>query len=123
MIHGIINDHVEAVVRIRIRGPVGKERVIDAVLDTGFSGSLTLPKSIAMTLGLRRAGRGSALLANGKIEEFDVYEAWIDWDGQEKRVEVDAAEVESLLGMALLEGHDVRMRVLAGGEVAIQSVT
>jgi predicted aspartyl protease len=42
MITGLVNPDYEAVIRLRIQGPGGHEREIDAVIDTGFNGYLTL---------------------------------------------------------------------------------
>ena len=42
MIAGVFSDH-EARVPLVVLGPNGKEQGIAAILDTGFSGFLTLP--------------------------------------------------------------------------------
>ena len=42
MIEGAVNAAYEAVVALRLQGPDGRTRDIDAVLDTGYSGFLTL---------------------------------------------------------------------------------
>jgi predicted aspartyl protease len=43
MIRGTVNASREAVVRLRLRGPTGVEAEIDAIIDTGFTETLTLP--------------------------------------------------------------------------------
>ena len=43
MIRGTVNSRLEAVVRLRVRGPAGVEADVDAVVDTGFTSALTLP--------------------------------------------------------------------------------
>ena len=43
MIRGTVNARLEAVVRLRVRGLGGAELDVDAVVDTGFTSSLTLP--------------------------------------------------------------------------------
>ncbi len=43
MIEGFVNANLEAVITIPLRGPTGQTREIDAVIDTGFNGYLTLP--------------------------------------------------------------------------------
>ena len=43
MIAGVVNAHAEAIIRLPVRAADGREQDIEAVLDTGFNGSLTLP--------------------------------------------------------------------------------
>ena len=50
MIRGVVNARNEAVVRLRVRGPAGSESDIDAVIDSGFTGSLAL-LNIALAVG------------------------------------------------------------------------
>ena len=44
------------------------------------------------------------------------------WDGNPITIEVDAAEVEPLVGMELLAGHDLHIRIVPDGEVTIRAV-
>jgi hypothetical protein len=43
---GTVNSHYEAVVRLLIRGPSGRDLEAEAIIDTGFTGSLTLPRDV-----------------------------------------------------------------------------
>jgi hypothetical protein len=45
LIRGAVNARLEAVVRLRVRGPGGAETDVDAIVDTGFTSSPTLPAS------------------------------------------------------------------------------
>ena len=49
---GVVNDRLEAIIPIRVRGPGGIEIDVDAIVDSGFSSSLTLPGETIATLGL-----------------------------------------------------------------------
>ena len=73
MIQGSVNAAYEAVVRLAVRGPAGQVRQIDAVIDTGFTGFLTVPPALVEELGLLFLTRSQAVLANGSEETFDVY--------------------------------------------------
>jgi hypothetical protein len=42
MMRGVVNARHEAVVRLRVRGPGGVESDVDAIVDSGFTASLTL---------------------------------------------------------------------------------
>ena len=79
MIQGIVNARRAAIVRIRLRGPSGVESVVDALVDTGFTSSLTLPAATIVSLGLVRHSRGRAVLADGAFRQFDVYSAEVEW--------------------------------------------
>jgi len=59
------------------------------------------------------------LLADGSESLFDVHEATVNWDGQPRRISVDAAETDPLLGMALLEGYELRVQARSGGGIFI----
>ena len=65
MIEGVVNANMEAVVTLTLRGETGQEREIEAVIDTGFNGFLTLPPTLAVELGLPFASIGLATLADG----------------------------------------------------------
>ena len=43
MIEGFVNANLEAIVPLSLRGPEGQTREVSAVIDTGYSGALTLP--------------------------------------------------------------------------------
>ncbi|HLA64539.1 MAG TPA: hypothetical protein VK610_08920, partial [Rhodothermales bacterium] len=65
MIQGVVNDRLEPILALRVRGPSGSEEEVEAVLDTGFDGALSLPTEIIERLGLEWQRRGYALLADG----------------------------------------------------------
>ena len=65
MIDGAVNAAYEAVVPIAVRGPAGRVRDIEAVIDTGYNGFLTLPPVLVGALGLPFVTSGQAILADG----------------------------------------------------------
>ncbi|ETW96509.1 MAG: hypothetical protein ETSY1_26340 [Candidatus Entotheonella factor] len=66
---------------------------------------------------------GRALLADGTESLFDIYEATIVWDGALRRLAVDAAETDPLVGMSLLYGYELTIQVQEGGRVIIQALS
>jgi clan AA aspartic protease len=108
---------------LTVRSAAGQEHEIGVVLDTGFMGSLTLPRALIASLGLRWRARGMVTLANGIEDYCDIYAATIIWDGTPRDILVEAAETDPLLGMALLYGLEIRIRAVEGGSVAIEALS
>jgi len=107
MITGVVTASCQAIIRLTVRGPEGQEQAIDAVIDTGFDGILTLPPSLIATLGLVWPRRGRALLADGSESLFDIYETIVIWDGEPRRIAVDEADIDPLVGISLLYGYEL----------------
>ena len=120
MIVGAMNTQREAIVRLIVVGPQGHEKSIEAVLDTGYTGSLTLPSSVVSALELPFRGRGNVVLGDGSESEFDIHEATIAWAGERRLAAIDVAETDPLLGVGLLLGNELMIQVIAGGAVALQ---
>ena len=119
MITGMVK-YDEGRIRIKVRGFRGREREVEAVIDTGYTGSLTLPSVLISPLGLRFRSVERALLADGSECLFDVYHGKVVWDRQMRRVLVEEADTEPLIGMRLLRGHELRMQVRYRGLVSIR---
>ena len=117
---GTVNARLEAKLRLTIIGPTGIRQEIDAVIDTGFTGSLVLPSAIVTVLGLVRRSGGTATLGDGSTCNYDNYGAEIEWNGGTRGVVVSALGNEALAGMILLSGHRLTVDVINGCEVGIQ---
>jgi clan AA aspartic protease len=122
MIVGSVTAQVEIIVPLRIFDVAGTEHEVGAMLDTGFSGSLTLPTSLVSLLGLPLLTQTFAILADGTTQTLDAYEATIIWDGHRRDILIHAIDADPLLGMKLLLGHDLRVRVIPGGSAEIESI-
>lgn len=121
MIEGAVNAHYEAVVRLLLLASSGQTRDIDAVIDTGYNGFLTLPPALVAELELTRLGQKSLILANGSREVFDTYGVTVLWDGQSRFVDADEADATPLVGMSMLDRHNLHIEVVDGGRVVIQA--
>ena len=117
----MVNANREPTIPLRVCGPDRQEQEIEAIIDTGFNGFLTLPATVIATLDLPRLGRGRAILADGREAVFDIYETTVIWDGQGRAVEADATGTVALVGMSLLDGHDVWIHAVTGGPVTIEA--
>ena len=122
MMTGTVNGLHEAVLRVIVRGPKG-EREIEAVVDTGFDGSLTLPSDWVEELGLPFLIRGTALLGDGTRSPFDAHEGTVLWNGQPRRVWVEVADIEPLLGMRLMRNSELKIEIVEGGSVSIRELS
>src|SRR5262249_1070786 len=107
MIAGSVTAQRETRVRLIILDMAHQPPDVDAVIDTGFNGFLTLPRALVQTLQLPLAGNRRVTLGDGSTVVLDLYLATIVWDTQPREVLVLAAEGGSLMGMAILYGHRV----------------
>lgn len=57
MIEGRVNANGEATIHLGLRGFAGEEQTVEAIIDTGLTGYLTLPAAGIARLGLSWAGR------------------------------------------------------------------
>lgn len=115
-------DGREAVVALDVLGRDGQGRRIEAVVDTGFTGYLTLPADVAASLGLPQRSSERFILADGSEAVLAVYRGRVLWHDRELRIPVSQGEGEALIGMSLLRGSDLRIEVVAGGEVHIEEL-
>ncbi len=121
MISGVVNDHLEAVVELPVSGPTGRVLEVEAVVDTGFNGFLTLPPTVVADMRLPKSGTSKSILADGTEEVSNTHDAAVIWEGQVMCIEVDASGPVPLLGMELLEGHNLNIDVHPGGSIRINS--
>ena len=119
MIIGHVTAYREAIISLNVGGPKNQGRSINAVVDTGFNGFLTLPASLIQELGLVWRRRGRAMLADGRDSLFDIYEATVTWNSRPRRIAVDEADCDPLVGMSLLYGCELTVQVVDGGRVVI----
>ena len=122
MILGNVNNNREAIVQIVIIGNNNKRQLIRAVIDTGFTASLTLPLEVISALDLVCFAQQEGMLGNGEVHLFDVYEGAVIWDGQVKTIEINESSSDPLVGITLLEGYELRIESIEGGSVTIQTL-
>ena len=122
MIEGTVNSALEAVITVAVSGTTDRSRRVDALIDTGFTGDITLPSDVVRDLGLIRVGISSLELANGEEEDFDTYIATVDWSGNGRGVMVHGTESVPLVGMRLLEGHCLQVEVERDGRVLVEAL-
>lgn len=122
MIEGVVNSAYEAVVTLTLRGPAGQTTEINAVIDTGYNGFLTVTRALVAELGLPFISISSGTLADGSEVDFDVWGITVLWDGAARFIEADEADTTPLVGMLLLDGHNLNIAVESGGPVVIEAL-
>jgi clan AA aspartic protease len=122
MMNGIVDRNCEATIRLVVSNESKQTQLIDAVIDTGFTGFLTLPMTVIESLNLRLYSREEGKLGDGSICIFDVYSGLVIWDGEYRYIDVNAAETDPLVGMSLLYGYRMQLDAIEGGTVTIQAL-
>ena len=123
MITGTVTAYREAIIRFNVRGPGGEEKTVEAVIDTGFDGILTLPTTVVAALRLPWRTRERAILADGSATMFNMYEASVLWDGKLRRVLIQAVDTTPLVGMGMLQGYELRIEAVARDRVIITELS
>lgn len=118
MIGGMVRN-LEAVVGLRVDG-VSRSVDVSAVVDTEFTGELTLPMALVIELRLGFEADVEAALADSTIVHAEEYAGIVEWIGIDRPVTIVAGEADVLLGMLLMNGHDLCVEIVEGGSVRIE---
>ena len=121
MMNGLVNQSCEATLSIVVKDN-NQTQLVNAVIDTGFSGFLTLPAEVISALNLTWKGRDIATLGDGTSCIFEVYIAIVIWDGQYRTIDINESETVPLIGMQLLRGYDLRIQAIENGLVTIEAL-
>ena len=119
MIRGAVTRH-EGIVRLSVFGRRGQRETVEAVVDTGYDGFLTLPPTMIRELELEWLSNGHAVLADGSECLFDLHEGEVIWDRRHMLIQIDSSDATPLIGMRLLEGFELTMQIRQDGPVLIK---
>ncbi|TVR04111.1 MAG: clan AA aspartic protease [Phormidium sp. GEM2.Bin31] len=122
MMYGVVNQSGEATIPVILSNQNKQTQLIEAVIDTGYTGFLTLPHSVMVNLNFPWTGVDRVTLGDGSEVTFKVYAATVIWDGEYCKVPVNESETEPLVGMSLLYGYELKIRAIAGGQVTIRKL-
>jgi clan AA aspartic protease len=120
LIAGAVVSNRGPVVPIMLRDASGHDHALSALVDTGFTGWLTLPKELIAAFGLDYVGQTTGVLADGSPAVFDTYRVRATWDDQPITTRVYELESEPLIGMRLLQGFRLVVDAVDGGPVRIE---
>jgi clan AA aspartic protease len=121
----MIQGHVDAfgrevVLPLELRGLNGQTVQVDAIIDTGFDGFVTVSPDYTQRLQLPLLEVRPYELGDGQTVDFDIHLVTVMWDGQEREVAAVVTEGGVLVGMALLYGYHLCIDVVEGGGVRLQ---
>jgi clan AA aspartic protease len=123
MVTGTVNARLQPTVSLHVFGPQGQTKTVEALVDTGYNGYLSLPPSVIAALQLIVSGRSNVQLADGSWILVEEYDATVLWDSKPQPVIVDAADTPPVIGTALMHGFTFSMQVVDGGKVEIDSLS
>ena len=121
MINGYIDVDLRPKVEVLIKECDGGFRRVTAILDTGFTGQLKLPSAQLEGLQKVHPTRFSTVsLADSSSRRIPVHTLVIDWDGEERIIEVLEMEGRNLVGMDMLMGNLTFIEGVLWGSVRIE---
>jgi clan AA aspartic protease len=123
MITGKVTAELEGTIELEVNDSSDSLQQVEAVIDTGFNGYLTLPNHVIGLLNLPTAGNRIATLGDGSAVIFDAFLATVSWHGRDREVLVLGAEGGAVVGMSLLQGSRLSMEVVEDGDVAIEELS
>ena len=120
MIGNVFNLH--AMLRVGFR--LGASSIVEQefVIDTGFTGFLTMPLQKVSEMELVFSHRTPATLADGSEIQIPVFDATVLWEGEEIEVRVLGTGQRPLLGTALLKNHSLFVQFTDLGRVDVEKL-
>lgn len=110
----------EALVWIKVCSRDGRKQDFEAVVDTGFSGFLTLPAAIIDYFGFLWKNQVRGELADGSEFSFEVFEGAVIWNRRLRHIPIEMSNSRPLIGMSLLKDCELNIRVRENGKVKIK---
>lgn len=122
MIRGAMNAAFEPALSLVLLDPADSPLLIDAAIDTGFSGFLALPPALVVQLALPQSQFGRLVMADGSSVRCVYYEARVEWDGAIRTVQAAELPGTPLVGMQFLRNHRVTFDAVRGGDVTVEPI-
>ena len=123
MITGHVSSDREILISLDLLSGEDSHVPIQAAVDTGFNGFLTLPPHVLNTIVALPAGTRRAELGDGSLVEINVFLIQADWNGKAMPALALETEASPLVGMSLLWGSRVRFEAEEDGTVMIEAIT
>lgn len=115
-------ENLHALLPVTFRFSDKPDIAIEFVVDTGYTGYLTLPPAAVAALGLPFEYDLPANLADDSEVLVPVHAATILWNGVEQPVRVLALGKRPLLGTAMLDGNELVVQFAESGLVTVAAL-
>lgn len=122
MIRGRVDFQRQALIPLQVADANGQFQRIEAILDTGYNGNLTLPQYMVEGLGLEADFLSNVTLGNNIQTRLPTWSGYILWHEQLRHIQGLMAEGVPLIGMRLLADSEVTIQVRSGGAVLIEEM-
>ena len=119
MIYGNIGRNGDLILPIRLLDANGHVHRVEAAVDTGFDGHVSLPNHLAAPLGMPYSESVEMTLAADVVINVDVYEGVVIWRGQRRPVKIVEAEGTPLVGLALMWDSLLTAEITENGAVTV----
>ena len=112
MVEGRVNKFREPVIRIGLLGRTGIK--VNAIIDTGFNGYVSVPTGLIRRLGWERVASETYELASGEEMVSDTYLGAAKISGRVKQIlAVAGSPREVLIGTRLMDGMELRVNFVS----------
>jgi len=122
MMNGFFTSEGEPALSVHVAGPSGNLDV-EAVIDTGFNGELTLPREQIDMLGLPEATVTEVTLADGRVRDVPLYDAEALLSGVRRAVFVAELPTMPLVGTSLLQGFSLHIEFQVEGTIQVEPLS
>ena len=114
--------YLEPRIEIGVAGSDGVFKTLSVVVDTRFTGWLTLPPDLIQELGLQYQGERYVVLADGQENRVALYAALISWNSHVLPRLVHQSDSTPLIGMYLMTDYHLAIDVRVGGAVTLSEL-
>ena len=121
-IRGQVDARREAKVSLPVRDANGQFHPIEAVIDTGYDGCLTLPPDTIRLLQLTPSIPITVTLATGTRERLNTWRGQVLWHNRIRAIRVIESSGDCLLGMELLADSQLTIQVRVNGAALIEEM-
>ena len=119
MTNGSVTGTRKPLVPLTILDGSGNPQTLRVVLDTGFTGQVSLPERYVRQLGIRINRYIQGRPATGETIRIPAGRATVIWQGRTRIVEVLQLDSDPLLGMDFLWQHRIIIDAVTNGAVTV----
>lgn len=123
MMEGKVNAILKPFLPLSLIAPDGTEFPVEVMVDTAFSGEVSLPLETIKQMGLKYEYDDVYVVGSNEEHSFSFYKgAQAYWHEKDVEVLVMEAEGDAVIGMELLKGSSVFVEAKPNGKVRIKEL-